>query len=75
MVSEYGFMSFPSYSTLKPVYSDEDMDWSAELNTHRQHHGNGNNEIVLEIKYLLYYLNSVFETAFCLFFLLWILKF
>ena len=51
MVSEYGFMSFPSYSTLKPVYSDEDMDWDGKLNDHRQHHGNGNNEIVLEIKY------------------------
>lgn len=48
-LSEFGFQSYPSISTLRPVYNDSDLEYWSELNDHRQHHGNGNNEILYEI--------------------------
>ena len=50
LMSEYGVQSLPSYSTLSEVYQfPEDADIFSPLNEHRQHHGNGNQEIIDEI--------------------------
>ncbi len=50
-MSEFGVQSLPSYSTLAQVYSfPEDAIYFGQLNTHRQHHENGNEQILDEIK-------------------------
>ena len=50
LMSEYGVQSLPSYSTLLEVYQfPEDADIFSPLNEHRQHHENGNQEIMDEI--------------------------
>ncbi|KAL7630337.1 UNVERIFIED_CONTAM: hypothetical protein RMT77_019512 [Armadillidium vulgare] len=43
--SEYGFQSFPSYQTLLPVFSEEDMQIGSPMMEHRQHHPNGQAEL------------------------------
>jgi len=48
--SEYGFQSFPSYLSLKPVSSADDWTFMSPFMLHRQHHGNGNNEILEQVK-------------------------
>ena len=51
LMSEYGVQSLPSYSTLAEVYKfPEDANMFSDLNNHRQHHGNGNQEIIDEIQ-------------------------
>lgn len=50
LMSEYGVQSLPSYATLADAYSmPRDADLYGDLNMHRQHHENGNNEIEQEI--------------------------
>jgi beta-mannosidase len=50
-MSEYGVQSWPSYSTLADVYSmPDDAIYSGELNMHRQHHENGNQQIIDQIE-------------------------
>ena len=49
-MSEFGVQSLPSFSTLAEVYSmPGDADFFGELNMHRQHHANGNQQILDEI--------------------------
>jgi beta-mannosidase len=53
-MSEYGVQSFPSYNSLINVYSfPEDADFFSELNLHRQHHENGNEIMIEQIKHNL----------------------
>ncbi|KAB7504296.1 hypothetical protein Anas_06508, partial [Armadillidium nasatum] len=47
--SEYGFQSFPSYQTLLPVFSEEDMQIDSDMMEHRQHHPNGQAELDLQL--------------------------
>jgi beta-mannosidase len=49
-MSEFGVQSMPSLATLREVYSiPDDAYMFGSLNQHRQHHGNGNQEIMDEI--------------------------
>lgn len=45
-VSEYGFQSWPSFSTLQPVSIEEDWSYSSHFTSHRQHHENGNQQML-----------------------------
>ncbi|KAJ6668857.1 hypothetical protein lerEdw1_012343 [Lerista edwardsae] len=40
--SEYGFQSWPSFSTLEKVSIEEDWSFTSNFSTHRQHSANGN---------------------------------
>ena len=53
LASEYGFQSFPSYSTLQKVYTIYDLDFYSDLNEHRQHRDSqeGNKEIEWQIMF------------------------
>ncbi|XP_071765684.2 beta-mannosidase [Centroberyx gerrardi] len=44
--SEYGFQSWPSFSTLQPVSIREDWSYSSDFSSHRQHHDNGNQQML-----------------------------
>jgi beta-mannosidase len=58
-MSEFGVQSLPSFATLSNAYDmNEDADMFGALNEHRQHHGNGNREIIEEIKMNLLVPNS-----------------
>ncbi|XP_051021441.1 beta-mannosidase [Acomys russatus] len=46
LVSEYGYQSWPSFSTLEKVSSKEDWSYSSHFSLHRQHHVNGNDEML-----------------------------
>ncbi|CAH6789038.1 Manba [Phodopus roborovskii] len=46
LVSEYGYQSWPSFSTLEKVSSKEDWSYSSHFSLHRQHHGDGNDEML-----------------------------
>ncbi|XP_041809477.1 beta-mannosidase isoform X1 [Chelmon rostratus] len=46
--SEYGFQSWPSFSTLQPVSIKEDWSFSSNFTSHRQHHENGNQQMLLQ---------------------------
>ncbi|XP_047711537.1 beta-mannosidase isoform X5 [Prionailurus viverrinus] len=48
-VSEYGYQSWPSFSTLEKVSSEKDWSYNSEFSLHRQHHAGGNNEMLLQI--------------------------
>uniref|UniRef100_A0A673TDD3 Beta-mannosidase n=1 Tax=Suricata suricatta TaxID=37032 RepID=A0A673TDD3_SURSU len=48
-VSEYGYQSWPSFSTLEKVSSKKDWSYSSKFSLHRQHHADGNNEMLLQI--------------------------
>uniref|UniRef100_A0A8C8X6W8 Beta-mannosidase n=1 Tax=Panthera leo TaxID=9689 RepID=A0A8C8X6W8_PANLE len=48
-VSEYGYQSWPSFSTLEKVSSKKDWSYNSEFSLHRQHHAGGNNEMLLQI--------------------------
>lgn len=50
-VSEYGYQSWPSFSTLEKVSSKEDWSYSSKFSHHRQHHMNGNSEMLLQATY------------------------
>ena len=48
--SEFGFQSLPSYSTLAAVYDvNLDMSLFSNMSNHRQHHGEGNNQLLFEL--------------------------
>ncbi|XP_066239994.1 beta-mannosidase [Saccopteryx leptura] len=45
-VSEYGYQSWPSFSTLEQISSKEDWSFKSRFSLHRQHHENGNDEML-----------------------------
>ncbi|KAM6136616.1 beta-mannosidase isoform 2-T19 [Phoenicopterus ruber ruber] len=47
--SEYGFQSWPSFSTIEKVSSTEDWSYTSNFSLHRQHHENGNDEMLQQI--------------------------
>ncbi|XP_074084880.1 beta-mannosidase isoform X2 [Macrotis lagotis] len=47
-VSEYGYQSWPSFSTLEKVSSAEDWSYNSSFSLHRQHHENGNIEMLVQ---------------------------
>nr|XP_006629912.2 PREDICTED: beta-mannosidase [Lepisosteus oculatus] len=44
--SEYGFQSWPSFSTLQKISAPEDWSYSSNFTDHRQHHLSGNKEML-----------------------------
>nr|XP_057933509.1 beta-mannosidase isoform X2 [Doryrhamphus excisus] len=44
--SEYGFQSWPSFSTLQPVSVPEDWSYNSTFSSHRQHHLDGNQQML-----------------------------
>ncbi|XP_061843640.1 beta-mannosidase [Nerophis lumbriciformis] len=44
--SEYGFQSWPSFSTLQPVSVPEDWSYGSSFSLHRQHHPDGNEQML-----------------------------
>ncbi|KAM9842549.1 beta-mannosidase [Aulostomus maculatus] len=46
--SEYGFQSWPSFSTLRPVSVSEDWSYASNFSSHRQHHSDGNQQMLLQ---------------------------
>ncbi|XP_070804532.1 beta-mannosidase [Pituophis catenifer annectens] len=44
--SEYGFQSWPSFSTLVQVSVEEDWSYTSNFSLHRQHHTGGNDEML-----------------------------
>uniref|UniRef100_A0A665WM54 Beta-mannosidase n=1 Tax=Echeneis naucrates TaxID=173247 RepID=A0A665WM54_ECHNA len=44
--SEYGFQSWPSFSTLQPVSIKEDWSYTSNFSSHRQHHEGGNQQML-----------------------------
>ncbi|TKS87262.1 Beta-mannosidase [Collichthys lucidus] len=44
--SEYGFQSWPSFSTLQPVSIKEDWSYDSDFTSHRQHHEGGNQQML-----------------------------
>uniref|UniRef100_A0A3Q1J3Y4 Beta-mannosidase n=1 Tax=Anabas testudineus TaxID=64144 RepID=A0A3Q1J3Y4_ANATE len=44
--SEYGFQSWPSFSTLQPVSVKEDWSYGSNFTSHRQHHEDGNQQMM-----------------------------
>ncbi|XP_029315758.1 beta-mannosidase [Cottoperca gobio] len=46
--SEYGFQSWPSFSTLQPVSIEEDWSYNSTFTSHRQHHESGNQQMFLQ---------------------------
>ncbi|XP_074888062.1 beta-mannosidase isoform X2 [Buteo buteo] len=47
--SEYGFQSWPSFSTIEKVSSTEDWSYTSNFSLHRQHHENGNDQMLQQI--------------------------
>ncbi|XP_036372734.1 beta-mannosidase [Megalops cyprinoides] len=48
--SEYGFQSWPSFSTLQQVSVAEDWSYQSNFTSHRQHHNTGNQQILEQAK-------------------------
>ncbi|RLW09380.1 hypothetical protein DV515_00002554 [Chloebia gouldiae] len=46
--SEYGFQSWPSFSTIEKVSSPEDWSYTSNFSLHRQHHEGGNIQMLQE---------------------------
>ncbi|KAF7666144.1 hypothetical protein LDENG_00116800 [Lucifuga dentata] len=46
--SEYGFQSWPSFSTLQPVSIGDDWSFNSDFTSHRQHHEDGNKQMLLQ---------------------------
>ncbi|XP_030046616.1 beta-mannosidase [Microcaecilia unicolor] len=44
--SEYGFQSWPSFSTLRQISAPEDWSYKSNFSLHRQHHDSGNDEML-----------------------------
>ncbi|KAL6106020.1 manba [Pungitius sinensis] len=44
--SEYGFQSWPSFSALKPVSMTDDWSYDSNFSSHRQHHEDGNQQML-----------------------------
>uniref|UniRef100_A0A673J3J8 Beta-mannosidase n=1 Tax=Sinocyclocheilus rhinocerous TaxID=307959 RepID=A0A673J3J8_9TELE len=53
--SEYGFQSWPSLSTISKVSVSSDWDFSSNFSAHRQHHEDGNQQMLkqAELHYIL----------------------
>ncbi|RXN06765.1 beta-mannosidase isoform X1 [Labeo rohita] len=53
--SEYGFQSWPSFSTLSKISESSDWDFSSNFSAHRQHHADGNQQMLkqAELHYIL----------------------
>uniref|UniRef100_A0A663MTH4 Beta-mannosidase n=1 Tax=Athene cunicularia TaxID=194338 RepID=A0A663MTH4_ATHCN len=49
--SEYGFQSWPSFSTIEKISSTEDWSYTSNFSLHRQHHENGNDQMLQQIGY------------------------
>ncbi|NXY81873.1 MANBA mannosidase, partial [Alcedo cyanopectus] len=49
--SEYGFQSWPSFSTIQKVSTTEDWSYTSNFSLHRQHHENGNDQMLQQIGY------------------------
>ncbi|XP_078660192.1 beta-mannosidase-like [Branchiostoma floridae x Branchiostoma belcheri] len=49
--SEYGFQSWPSFHTLKNASREEDCTLNSAFNSHRQHHGDGNAQMMNQAKF------------------------
>nr|XP_012626414.1 beta-mannosidase [Microcebus murinus] len=49
--SEYGYQSWPSFSTLEKVSSKEDWSFNSKFALHRQHHANGNNQMLNQARF------------------------
>ncbi|KAB0343320.1 hypothetical protein FD754_020246 [Muntiacus muntjak] len=49
-VSEYGYQSWPSFSTLEKVSSEEDWSYESRFALHRQHLIDGNNKMLKQIE-------------------------
>ncbi|KAM5255680.1 beta-mannosidase [Ctenodactylus gundi] len=49
-VSEYGYQSWPSFSTLEKVSRKEDWSYDSQFSLHRQHHAGGNSEMLHQAK-------------------------
>ncbi|XP_031231470.1 beta-mannosidase isoform X1 [Mastomys coucha] len=50
LVSEYGYQSWPSFSTLQKVSSQEDWSYNSRFSLHRQHHRDGNKQMLHQVK-------------------------
>ncbi|XP_075705877.1 beta-mannosidase [Rhinoderma darwinii] len=48
LASEYGFQSWPSFSTIRKVSSPEDWSYTSNFSTHRQHHDSGNEQMMFQ---------------------------
>lgn len=48
LASEYGFQSWPSFSTIHKVSAPEDWSYSSNFSTHRQHHDSGNEQMMFQ---------------------------
>ncbi|KAJ7988817.1 hypothetical protein DPEC_G00313130 [Dallia pectoralis] len=48
--SEYGFQSWPSFSTLQKVSIPEDWSYGSIFSSHRQHHADGNQQMLRQAK-------------------------
>ncbi|XP_039268970.2 beta-mannosidase-like [Styela clava] len=44
--SEYGFQSWPSIETLEPVTLEEDLSWTSKFANQRNHHMDGNKQML-----------------------------
>ncbi|KAM9330489.1 beta-mannosidase [Gastrophryne carolinensis] len=48
LASEYGFQSWPSFSTIVQVSSPEDWSYTSNFTDHRQHHATGNKQMMTQ---------------------------
>lgn len=48
--SEYGFQAYPSFDSIAQVSFSSDWTWGSALMEHRQHHQNGNTELVKQMQ-------------------------
>ncbi|KAM3937159.1 beta-mannosidase [Leptodactylus fuscus] len=46
--SEYGFQSWPSFSTINKVSTPEDWSYNSNFSAHRQHHDLGNEQMMIQ---------------------------
>lgn len=56
--SEYGFQSWPSFSTLKTVSIDDDWSYDSNFSSHRQHHEHGNQQMLRQAAFHFHLPNS-----------------
>ncbi|XP_061103135.1 beta-mannosidase isoform X2 [Conger conger] len=50
LASEYGFQSWPSFSTLQKISAPEDWSYQSNFSRHRQHHDTGNQQMLQQAK-------------------------
>lgn len=62
-VSEYGWQSYPSLHTMGPVTSPGDWSNNSTMMNHRQHHPDGNAELLAQIKRFFHIPTSANRTA------------